>query len=84
MQKSTKQKPNAMTWVVILFVRVKKEVDDVIGMKQDITCDDLGKLVYLSQVNIITLAYDGLVKHVVKPLCNLLGYALIYSFRDLA
>uniref|UniRef100_A0AAQ4R5G5 Cholesterol 24-hydroxylase n=1 Tax=Gasterosteus aculeatus aculeatus TaxID=481459 RepID=A0AAQ4R5G5_GASAC len=30
--------------------KVKKEVDDVIGMKQDITCDDLGKLVYLSQV----------------------------------
>uniref|UniRef100_A0A3B3UCG6 Cholesterol 24-hydroxylase-like n=1 Tax=Poecilia latipinna TaxID=48699 RepID=A0A3B3UCG6_9TELE len=30
--------------------KVTKEVDDVIGMKQEISYDDLGKLVYLSQV----------------------------------
>ncbi|XP_070781468.1 cholesterol 24-hydroxylase-like [Enoplosus armatus] len=30
--------------------KVKKEVDDVIGMKQEISNDDLGKLIYLSQV----------------------------------
>ncbi|XP_044026007.1 cholesterol 24-hydroxylase-like [Siniperca chuatsi] len=30
--------------------KVKKEVDDVIGMKQDISYDDLGELSYLSQV----------------------------------
>nr|XP_057934093.1 cholesterol 24-hydroxylase-like [Doryrhamphus excisus] len=30
--------------------KAKKEVDDVIGMKRDISYDDLGKLVYLSQV----------------------------------
>nr|XP_057934149.1 cholesterol 24-hydroxylase-like [Doryrhamphus excisus] len=30
--------------------KAKKEVDDVIGMKRDIGYDDLGKLVYLSQV----------------------------------
>uniref|UniRef100_A0AAQ6A1N0 Cholesterol 24-hydroxylase n=1 Tax=Amphiprion ocellaris TaxID=80972 RepID=A0AAQ6A1N0_AMPOC len=28
----------------------KKEVDDVVGMKQDVSYDDLGKLIYLSQV----------------------------------
>lgn len=31
--------------------RVKQEVDDVIGMKQEISFDDLGKMTYLSQVN---------------------------------
>ncbi|GAA6213299.1 cholesterol 24-hydroxylase [Lates japonicus] len=30
--------------------KVKKEVDDVIGMKQDISYDNLGELTYLSQV----------------------------------
>ncbi|XP_047244338.1 cholesterol 24-hydroxylase-like isoform X2 [Girardinichthys multiradiatus] len=30
--------------------KVMKEVDDVIGMKQEISYDDLGKLIYLSQV----------------------------------
>nr|XP_033503761.1 cholesterol 24-hydroxylase-like [Epinephelus lanceolatus] len=33
-----------------ILEKVKNEVDDVIGMKQDISYDDLGKLVYLSQV----------------------------------
>ncbi|XP_053193224.1 cholesterol 24-hydroxylase-like isoform X1 [Scomber japonicus] len=33
-----------------ILEKVMKEVDDVIGMKQDITYDDLGKLVYLGQV----------------------------------
>nr|AUX14953.1 cytochrome p450 CYP46A4 [Kryptolebias marmoratus] len=33
-----------------ILEKVRKEVDDVIGMKQDISYDDLGKLVYLSQV----------------------------------
>ncbi|KAM6915229.1 cholesterol 24-hydroxylase-like [Xenentodon cancila] len=33
-----------------ILAKVKKEVDDVIGMKQDISYDDLGKLIYLSQV----------------------------------
>uniref|UniRef100_A0A8C2Z2L7 Cholesterol 24-hydroxylase n=1 Tax=Cyclopterus lumpus TaxID=8103 RepID=A0A8C2Z2L7_CYCLU len=33
-----------------ILEKVKKEVDDVIGMKQDITNEDLGKLIYLSQV----------------------------------
>ncbi|XP_078131581.1 cholesterol 24-hydroxylase-like [Sander vitreus] len=33
-----------------ILEKVKKEVDDVIGMKQEISYDDLGKLVYLSQV----------------------------------
>ncbi|CAK6963214.1 cholesterol 24-hydroxylase-like [Scomber scombrus] len=32
-----------------ILEKVTKEVDDVIGMKQDITYDDLGKLVYLGQ-----------------------------------
>uniref|UniRef100_UPI0037E73802 cholesterol 24-hydroxylase-like isoform X2 n=1 Tax=Semicossyphus pulcher TaxID=241346 RepID=UPI0037E73802 len=35
---------------VVFLLRVKKEVDEVIGMKQEIHYDDLGKLVYLSQV----------------------------------
>lgn len=35
-----------------LFLRVTKEVDDVIGMKQEISYDDLGQLIYLSQVHI--------------------------------
>uniref|UniRef100_A0A8C8HSV2 Uncharacterized protein n=1 Tax=Oncorhynchus tshawytscha TaxID=74940 RepID=A0A8C8HSV2_ONCTS len=30
--------------------RVKQEVDDVIGMKQEISFDDLGKMTYLSQI----------------------------------
>uniref|UniRef100_A0AAQ5X240 Cytochrome P450, family 46, subfamily A, polypeptide 1, tandem duplicate 4 n=1 Tax=Amphiprion ocellaris TaxID=80972 RepID=A0AAQ5X240_AMPOC len=29
---------------------MRKEVDDVVGMKQDVSYDDLGKLIYLSQV----------------------------------
>ncbi|XP_015250375.1 PREDICTED: cholesterol 24-hydroxylase-like isoform X1 [Cyprinodon variegatus] len=33
-----------------ILEKAKKEVDDVIGMKQEISNDDLGKLVYLSQV----------------------------------
>ncbi|KAF7668624.1 hypothetical protein LDENG_00292030 [Lucifuga dentata] len=33
-----------------ILEKARKEVDDVIGMKQDISYDDLGKLVYLSQV----------------------------------
>ncbi|KAM9356434.1 cholesterol 24-hydroxylase-like [Pholidichthys leucotaenia] len=33
-----------------ILKRAKKEVDDVIGMKRDIGHDDLGKLIYLSQV----------------------------------
>ncbi|XP_060908492.1 cholesterol 24-hydroxylase-like [Labrus mixtus] len=33
-----------------ILEKVKKEVDDVIGMKQEVSYDDLGKLVYLSQV----------------------------------
>ncbi|XP_067427704.1 cholesterol 24-hydroxylase-like isoform X2 [Thunnus thynnus] len=33
-----------------ILEKVKKEVDDVIGMKHDITYDDLGKLIYLTQV----------------------------------
>ncbi|KAK0135919.1 Cholesterol 24-hydroxylase [Merluccius polli] len=33
-----------------MFPRVQKEVDAVIGMKQQISYDDLGELTYLSQV----------------------------------
>ncbi|XP_034755371.1 cholesterol 24-hydroxylase isoform X5 [Etheostoma cragini] len=33
-----------------ILEKVKKEVDDVVGMKQEIGYDDLGQLVYLSQV----------------------------------
>lgn len=33
-----------------ILEKAKKEVDDVIGMKQEITYDDLGQLIYLSQV----------------------------------
>ncbi|KAM9703853.1 cholesterol 24-hydroxylase-like isoform 1-T1 [Menidia menidia] len=33
-----------------ILEKAKKEVDDVIGMKKDISYDDLGKLTYLSQV----------------------------------
>uniref|UniRef100_A0A3Q2QBX8 Cholesterol 24-hydroxylase n=1 Tax=Fundulus heteroclitus TaxID=8078 RepID=A0A3Q2QBX8_FUNHE len=33
-----------------ILAKVTKEVDDVIGMKQEISFDDLGKLIYLSQV----------------------------------
>lgn len=38
-----------------VFLRARKEVDDVIGMKQEITYDDLGQLVYLSQVRTVKL-----------------------------
>ncbi|XP_042359175.1 cholesterol 24-hydroxylase-like [Plectropomus leopardus] len=33
-----------------ILEKLRKELDDVIGMKQDISYDDLGKLIYLSQV----------------------------------
>uniref|UniRef100_A0A671V6C5 Cholesterol 24-hydroxylase n=1 Tax=Sparus aurata TaxID=8175 RepID=A0A671V6C5_SPAAU len=33
-----------------ILEKVTKEVDDVIGMKQEISYDDLGQLIYLSQV----------------------------------
>ncbi|XP_015250362.1 PREDICTED: cholesterol 24-hydroxylase-like [Cyprinodon variegatus] len=33
-----------------ILAKVTNEVDDVIGMKQEISYDDLGKLIYLSQV----------------------------------
>lgn len=33
--------------------RAKKEVDEVIGMKQEISYEDLGKLVYLTQVFVL-------------------------------
>ncbi|XP_037541674.1 cholesterol 24-hydroxylase-like [Nematolebias whitei] len=33
-----------------ILEKVRKEVDDVIGMKQNVSYDDLGKLTYLSQV----------------------------------
>uniref|UniRef100_A0AAQ5X5H6 Cholesterol 24-hydroxylase n=1 Tax=Amphiprion ocellaris TaxID=80972 RepID=A0AAQ5X5H6_AMPOC len=33
-----------------ILEKVRKEVDDVVGMKQDVSYDDLGKLIYLSQV----------------------------------
>uniref|UniRef100_A0A8C7JX13 Cholesterol 24-hydroxylase-like n=1 Tax=Oncorhynchus kisutch TaxID=8019 RepID=A0A8C7JX13_ONCKI len=33
-----------------ILTKVKQEVDDVIGMKQEISYDDLGKMTYLSQV----------------------------------
>ncbi|KAM4521736.1 cholesterol 24-hydroxylase-like isoform 2-T2 [Odontesthes bonariensis] len=33
-----------------ILAKVKKEIDDVVGMKRDISYDDLGKLIYLSQV----------------------------------
>lgn len=32
------------------FLRVRKEVDEVIGMKHDISYDNLGELNYLTQV----------------------------------
>nr|XP_046147030.1 cholesterol 24-hydroxylase-like isoform X2 [Oncorhynchus gorbuscha] len=34
-----------------ILTKVKQEVDDVIGMKQEISFDDLGKMTYLSQFN---------------------------------
>lgn len=50
--------------VACLFLRVKKEVDEVIGMKQDISYDDLGQLVYLSQVHILKLGKNrNLITH---------------------
>lgn len=50
--------------VACLFVRVKKEVDEVIGMKQDISYDDLGQLGYLSQVHILKLGKNrNLITH---------------------
>ena len=33
-----------------MFTRVQTEVDAVIGMKQEISYDDLGELTYLAQV----------------------------------
>nr|AUX14952.1 cytochrome p450 CYP46A2 [Kryptolebias marmoratus] len=33
-----------------ILEKVRKEVDDVIGMKQDLSYEDIGKLTYLSQV----------------------------------
>lgn len=39
------------SWPFFYFLRLKKEVDEVIGMKKDISYDDLGQLVYLSQVH---------------------------------
>ncbi|XP_077442861.1 cholesterol 24-hydroxylase-like [Stigmatopora argus] len=33
-----------------ILEKVQKEVDDVVGMKREISYDDLGKLVYLSQI----------------------------------
>uniref|UniRef100_A0A8C8BRS2 Uncharacterized protein n=2 Tax=Oncorhynchus tshawytscha TaxID=74940 RepID=A0A8C8BRS2_ONCTS len=33
-----------------ILTKVKQEVDDVIGMKQEISFDDLGKMTYLSQI----------------------------------
>ncbi len=50
--KAVSLRRSAVSSVVFLFLRVKKEVDDVIGMKQEISYDDLGQLVYLSQVHI--------------------------------
>ncbi len=41
--------------LVVLFLRVQKEVDDVIGMKKDISYDDLGPLIYLSQVQTVEM-----------------------------
>ncbi len=41
--------------VVLSFLRAKTEVDDVIGMKKDISYDDLGQLIYLSQVHVIMI-----------------------------
>uniref|UniRef100_A0A3Q0RIF8 Cholesterol 24-hydroxylase n=1 Tax=Amphilophus citrinellus TaxID=61819 RepID=A0A3Q0RIF8_AMPCI len=38
-----------------ILEKAKKEVDDVIGMKREISYDDLGKLVYLSQILTETL-----------------------------
>uniref|UniRef100_A0A7N8WKV1 Cholesterol 24-hydroxylase n=1 Tax=Mastacembelus armatus TaxID=205130 RepID=A0A7N8WKV1_9TELE len=37
-------------WNLPDILIVRQEVDDVIGMKQDISYDDLGRLIYLSQV----------------------------------
>ena len=34
-----------------MFTRAQKEVDAVLGMKQEISNDDLGELTYLSQVD---------------------------------
>ncbi len=41
--------------VVLSFLRARTEVDDVIGMKMDISYDDLGQLIYLSQVHVIMI-----------------------------
>ncbi len=38
-----------------VIFRAKTEVDDVIGMKMDISYDDLGQLIYLSQVHVIMI-----------------------------
>ena len=34
-----------------MFTRAQKEVDAVLGMKQEISYDDLGELTYLGQVH---------------------------------
>ncbi|KAK2890379.1 hypothetical protein Q8A73_018679 [Channa argus] len=51
-----------------ILEKVKKEVDDVIGMKQEISYDDLGQLIYLSQVLKETLRLyptaPGTIRHV--------------------
>lgn len=39
-----------LSHVLLPFLRAKKEVDEVIGMKQEISYEDLSQLVYLSQV----------------------------------
>ena len=56
---------------MLLFLRVKKEVDDVIGMKQEISYEDLGKLVYLSQVHIVELGKMNRLTKMSTSHCNL-------------
>uniref|UniRef100_A0A3Q3R6P2 Cytochrome P450, family 46, subfamily A, polypeptide 1, tandem duplicate 4 n=1 Tax=Monopterus albus TaxID=43700 RepID=A0A3Q3R6P2_MONAL len=46
----------------------KQEVDDVIGMKQDISYDDLGQLIYLSQVQFSSYATGRMEKFFKDPL----------------
>uniref|UniRef100_A0AAR2KA53 Cholesterol 24-hydroxylase-like n=1 Tax=Pygocentrus nattereri TaxID=42514 RepID=A0AAR2KA53_PYGNA len=41
---------NSCKSIMFLTVRAKEEVDEVLGTKQEILYDDLGKLTYLSQV----------------------------------
>lgn len=47
--------PRYLRFLPCLYFRVKKEVDEVIGMKQDISYEDLGHLGYLSQVHSLFL-----------------------------